>query len=346
MSLTWTLAEIRAEFRKFTGRGSTGEISDDDVDDLLNNYYVNYFPEDAKVVNFDSFFTQALSATDDGEYPLAQTVVKLMTPMTIDGAEIDFHQDKNYFFELYPEEEQYITSPTLAIGSSDTKKVKNSAFDYQVQRDSYSKTETETAFSGLNTVPQNKYGAFSLKIDKEGDITIAEADDNATGYLSPKLAIQGLATADDDSAYMGVVTVISTDSGGFVPGTTALDNSAVDDTYTDGDPNNRATPEAALYIHNKLFVRPKSDDIHQFSAASELNRPDELSDDDSVPLDKKWGSAIALGTAIIYLAPRGDQQRIFELTGIPNFSLADYQLKSIQTKKRLSMRGRVPEPWY
>ena len=341
--LTWIRAEIRAEWRKLTGRTSVLDITNDDVDALLNDYYVNYFPEDALVTNFDGFFTQAAIATDNGEYSLAQTIVKLMEPMTINGAEITFYQDKNYFFQMYPDDEQYITSPGLAIGGDPTK-VLNGAFSFSHQGQSYSKVSQDNTFVGLSTVPQNKYGAFCLKIESDGTITIYEADDNATGYDSPGLAIAGLPDADSDTAYMGVVTVICTAVAGFIPGTTALDAGTVTDTYTNGDPAKRGTPSGALCIHNKLFLRPKADDIYQFKAASEMNRPAALADDAAVPGDAKWGPMIALGSAIIYLAPRGGQKRIEELTGIPNFSLAEYRLSSIKTKKRLSMRGRVAEP--
>ena len=341
MALTWKLSEIRTRFRELTGRTQTADIADSAVDDLINDYYQNYFPEDALVTNFDAFFTQATTAVDSGEYSLAQTIVKLMEPMTVNGEKVTFYQDKRYFFEMYPDSEQYITSPGLAVGSSDTAKVKNNAFSYDVQGWSYSKASAETAFSGLNTVPQNKYGAFCLKIDEDGTITIYEADDNSTGYNSAALAIEGLPDADSDTAYMGFVTVISTDSGGFIPGTTALDDSAVTGTYTNGDPANRGEPTGALYAHNTLFLRPRPDDIHQFKAASEMNRPDALPDDTSVPGDVKWGPAIAIGAAILYLAEKGGQDRIAEISGS-----AQYMIKSIRTKKRLAMRDRVAEPLF
>ncbi len=336
---TWVLSEIRDAFRKHIGRTQTTDISDTDSNKEINDYYVNFFPEDALVTNFDDFFTQETTPTDNGEYSLAQTIVKLMEPMTVDGKEITFYQDKNQFFLDYPDDEQYITEPTLAIGSSDTAKVKCSAFKYDIQGTSYAKATAETAFSGLATVPQNKYGAFSLTIDDEGTITINEADDNATGYAAPSLAIEGLAVAGGDEAFMGFVTVISTDSGGFVPGTTALDDGAVTDTYTDGKPSNRGTPLAALTVHNKLYLRPRPSDIHLFKAASEMNRPAALTGDTDAPPDKKWGPMIALGSAIRYLSTRGGQARVDELKEITS-----YTLTSIQKKKRLQMRGRTAEP--
>jgi len=343
MAYTWTLEQIETRFRELTGRSSTDDILQAEAWNVINDYYQNYFPEDALVTNFDAWFTQETSAVDSGEYDVAQTVVKFSDPMTINGEPIIHYQDKSYFFETFPSDEQYITSPTLAVGSSDSAKVKNSAFKYDISGWSYSKVSSETAFSGLDTIPQNKYGAFCLKIDSDGTITLYEADDNATGYNTPSLAIEGLPDADSDTAYLGYVVAISTDAGGFVPGTTALDDAAVTDTYTNGDPAKRGTPEGALYEHNTLFLRPKPDDIYLFQCDSEMNRPEALAAGE-VPADIKWGPMIALGAAIIYLAPRGGQDRIAELTGVSGFSLSNYRLLSIKRKKRLAMRGRTAEP--
>jgi len=399
--LTWKRSEIRDRWRELTGRNSISDIADADVDALINDYYVNYFPEDVLVTNFDGFFTQEALATDNGEYSLAQSIVKLMEPMTINGAAITFYQDKNYFFQQYPDDEQYITSPSLAIGSVDTM-VSNIAFKYNVNRVGYSKASVDTDLTGLSIVPQNKYGAYLFQIDSSGIITVIEASDysgdtvigtdlneyrcitahvsaaatrpatgvnyltvwvatgntglvetwvtanayvaHGAGYNAQSLAIDALPAGSAGKAVMGFVTVICTAVAGFIPGTTALDAGTVTATYTNGDPAKRGMPSGALCIHNKLFLRSKADDIYQFKAASEMNRPAPLADDAAVPGDMKWGPAIALGAAILYLAPRGGKVRIEELTGIPNFSMAEYILSSIRTKKRLSMRGRVAEP--
>ena len=343
MALTWTLAEIRTRWRELTGRSSTGDISDSDVNDLINDYYVNWFPEDGKVSVFDGDFTQLATATDTGEYPIDEQYVKLLEPMTVNGDPIQFFQDKNYFNEQFPTNEQFITAPGLAIGSSDTKKVLTAAFKFRIQGEGYLKASAETAFSGLSTVPQNKYGAFSLKIDTDGDITIAEADDNSTGYDNPFSAIQGLADAGPDDAYMGFVTVISTAAAGFIPGTTALDDAAVTDTYTDGQPANRGVPIGALISDGKLFLGPKADDWYEFKAAAQMTRPSVLASDAALPGETKWGPMIALNAAILFLAERGGGARIEELTGA-SFSLAQYRLRHVQSQKRFQTRGRVAEP--
>jgi hypothetical protein len=337
MAKTWKLSEIRAEFRLLTGRSTTAEISDSDVNDLINDYYQNNFPEDAKVANFDTDFTQETSPSDSGEYSLSSGYNAIKEPVTINDEPILLYLDRNKFIEDYPDSEQYITSPTLAIGVSSKAAVLNAAFKYSIQGDSYSKSSVETALSGDN-IPQSKYGAWSLKIDENGTITVTEADDNATGYLTAALAIQGLPDDDSDSALMGYVTAVNT-AGVFIPGTTLLDAGGVTATYTNGLASSRNIPLAALIHNNKLFLRPKPDDIYLFRAASQGTRPSVLSTDTDVPSDVKWGSAIALGASILYLNSNGEQERVEEL--MPIFK---YRINSIARKKLIQLSQRYVEP--
>lgn len=312
MALTWKLSEIRTRWREDTGRSQVADISNDDVDNLINDYYVNYFPHDAKVAEFDGFIEQATSATDDGEYDLDTGIDRLDDPVTVNKTEIKLYRDREEFFSDYPEDEQFITEPTLAEGTDDKTKVKHSAFTCRIQNYSYSKATSEVDLTG-DTVPQNKYGAWSFKIDSDGDITVAAASGNSTGYDTPRLALEALNKSDSESCFMGYVVVMSTDSGGFVPATTELDDSAVTASYTDGKFELRNTPESILLYGDKLYARPRPNDIYEIKAPSIADRPTALSDDDSAPADPKHGPAIARGAAILYLQPRGGQQRIADL---------------------------------
>lgn len=339
--LTWKLSEIRDEFRELIGRSTTGSISDASANKQINDYAVNYFPEDALVGDLDDFNTFETSIDDNGQYDLAQGVLKINEPITANNEEIEFYPDSRKFFQDFPEDEQFITAPGLAIGT-DAAKVLNDAFKFNITGFAYSKASSETAFSGLSTVPQNKYGAFSLTIESDGTITINEASGNSTGYDSQAQAVQSLEAAGSDDAFMGYVTVISTDAGGFVPGTTDLDDAAVTDTYTDGQPKNRNTPLAITRYAGKLWIRPKADDIYEVEYPYR-KRPEAFATDAAVPLDVKWGPMIALGAAILYLAKKGDQDRITELVGGP-MTLADLRMDSIADKKRIQNQRKYPRP--
>ncbi|KKN77233.1 hypothetical protein LCGC14_0362110 [marine sediment metagenome] len=354
---TWKLSEIRELFRKLTGRRSTEQISDENANKEINDYYTNgHFSHDAKVDEFDTFFTQALSATDDGEYTLDQSIDRLDDPITINGNRIRFYRDRELFFSgehldtqhhrfrflsltvshnthfTKFEDEQFITEPTLVIGSSDSKKVKHSNFDYNIDVFAYSKLSSEVALTG-DAIPEDKYGAWSLKIDTDGDITVAAADDNVTGYDTPRKALEALDNSDSDSAYMGYVTVMKSD-GAFTPDTTALDAANVTATFTDGRFENRSTPISALLYGTKLFVHPKPNDIYEFKALHIADRPTAFADDNAVPPDRKWGPVIATGAALRFLRQRGE-----DVEGVLEFGRGD--ITSVRSDKIKRFVGQV-----
>lgn len=353
MAKTWTLTELVAEWRKYTGRTTSDQISDEDVKVLINDYYVNHFPDDAEVDEFDVFYTQALSATDDGVYSIPQSVDRFDDPVTINGSQICFFRDRELFFASDPhlshhhhfrhistihntltrkfEDEQYITNPGLVIGSSDSAKVKNVAFSYSINDFSYSKAEAESDLVG-SAIPQGKYGAWSLRVDKDGTITVAAATDNATGYLTPRLALEGLTSSDSESAYMGYVTVIKSD-GAFTPATTDLGAANVTSTFTDGRFESRTFPVSALLYGQNLYVWPKPNDIYQFKALQIAQRPDELVEDTDTVDDPKWGPAVAIGAANIYLLTNDGPDVVQDLAGLTAYFFD--QIKSDKIKRLL-----------
>lgn len=333
MAFTWKLSEIRDRWREVTGLSTTDDISDSDINDWINDYYQNYFPDDAKVDELNTFLTQDTSVADNGEYSLDNSDIKIGNPCFCDNQEIDFIQDYKRFFALYPENEQFISNPTLVIGSTATK-VGFSAFTYKINGYAYSKSAGEITLSG-DTIPQNLYGAYGFKIDVDGTIELVEATDNATGYATPAKAVEDLEQADSDSVYIGYITVKSTDSGGFIPGTTSLSDSAVTDTYTDGDPNLRAIPEAICVYGGKLYVRPKANDIFRLKFM-DMSRPDAFSSDSSVPPDSKWGLAIALGSAILYINQKLKDDNLLN-TILPSFQAV---MNSIKNKKIMQRTER------
>lgn len=318
MAFTGTLLEIRTLFRQLTGLLTTGAMSDNDANDRINDFYQNVFPLEVDVDDFRAWLTQLIEPTDSGEYDVSANVLKLLEPVTISGDEVELYQDPGQFFGIYPKDtgSAFVISDAgagLAIGTSSKSAVKNgNLFYYDVAGNSYVETvDTETELSG-GTVPQNLYGAWRLEIDADGTVTIVEAADNATGYTTPGQAVQGIEVEKSTAAAMGYVTALSTDAGGFIPGTTDLDDAAVTATFTDGFNSTRNTPIAVLLFMTKLFARPKSDDWGEIKAPY-IKKPIALSGDASVVADVRWWQAIAYGTAIVELSSRGDVEKAVKL---------------------------------
>lgn len=361
MALTWNLEELRKRFRQYTGRKTTNQISDDAIDDLINDYLVNNFPSDAAVDEFDTFYTQELTATDDGVYDIPQNVDRFDDPVTINGNEIWFQRDRELFFtqngldnrhrffgfqfttqnNLHTtkfEDEQFITEPELVIGSSDTTKVKNIDFSYSINNYAYSKDSTESALTGAD-IPQGKYGAWSFKIDTDGVITVESATSNAVGYDTPRLALEALDRSDSESAYMGYVTVIKTD-GAFTPATTDLNAANVTATFTDGRFESRTTPISALLYGQKLYVYPKPNDIYEFKALQISKRPTALTASDEIA-DPKHGQAIAIGAANLYLLSNDGTDIVQDLA-----PMTKYLFDSIGSDKIKRLLGQVVQRRY
>jgi hypothetical protein len=168
-------------------------------------------------------------------------------------------------------------------------------------------------------------------------ITVAAATGNATGYDTAAQAADALAVADDDSCYMGFVTVTKSD-GIFTPATTELSAANVTDTYTDGKQQNRGDPESACLYNGLLYVRPKADETFQLKAPIH-KRPTAFATDADVPDDIRWGAMIAIGAAIQYLQSIGSTERVNDL-----LPLASYYKNTISNKKSIQQAQRYSEP--
>jgi len=311
MALTWNLSLIRTKVRSLTGKKSTGQISDNALDDEINDFYQNIFPVECEPEKLKGWLRQATSVSDSGEYSVSSNVLKLKGPVTINGADITLYQDEDAFFAKYPIKDTgspyAITDPGLAVGSSSKAAVANNAFSFRINGNSYSKAAAETALSG-DTIPQNKYGAWRLQIATDGTISIVEASNNSAGYNTAALAVTGLSNESSSAACMGYVTAMSTDAAGFVPGTIELDASAVTETYTDHFHSTRNIPAVALLSGETLYLKPKPDDIFQFEART-IEKPTALSGDTAVLLPE-WGRLLAYGTAILILSEDNDEKAL------------------------------------
>jgi hypothetical protein len=322
MAQEWTLEEIRQEVRNVSGRPSVNQISDSEIDDRVNDFYTQRFSQDIGVSNIEGTYTIDVTATDSGEYELPASVLRLNQPVTINGLpsnEFSFFQEEGPFFVRYPDREEYVTEPGIGIGTSDLSKVKYNDFNYQIDRYSYSTDSAEVALNG-DIVPQNTYAAWTLKISVGGDVTVTPAPGNGTGYASARLALEATESSDSELSYMGYITLTREDKD-YEPNVPDLDAFDITVTFTDGSFDNRSVPEAILIWQNKVFMRPKPNDIYRLTAGS-IERPAELTSGVS-PLDKSWGRAIAYGTAIEIMDETGEdistQTRMYKkLTGFVN----------------------------
>ena len=125
-----------------------------------------------------------MSATDDGVYSLGENVDRLDDPVTINGRQIELFRDRELFFGTHDhhhhshflhgnftvtsfhfgaqfKDEQFITDPTLAIGTSNAARVKHSDFDYRIDDFSFSKSSSEIVLTG-SAIPAGLFCLYGI----------------------------------------------------------------------------------------------------------------------------------------------------------------------------------------
>lgn len=108
---TWNLGTIRTKVRAITGRRSTNQISDSEVDDYINNYYQNVMPVQINSEALKGFDLTGNTVAGTGEYSLGTGIVSIEKPLLIDNDEIPLWYDKVTFFEKFPESETTQAKP-------------------------------------------------------------------------------------------------------------------------------------------------------------------------------------------------------------------------------------------
>ncbi|HNS90912.1 MAG TPA: hypothetical protein PKJ72_12765 [Deltaproteobacteria bacterium] len=140
---------------------------------------------------------------------------------------MDYQQDD---ILAYLSTDDYVLSdPGLTYGSA-AAKLKISNTWYMINGVMYYVASAETA--PVDTIPQNKYGAWALEVGTNGTIDEIGAAANTTGYASAALAVAGLPAVQTDHARLGYATVIHTGAD-FVGGTTEWTTAGVTAVYVD-----------------------------------------------------------------------------------------------------------------
>ena len=104
----WTLADIRQKVRRVTGRLSQGELSNDEVDTYINNFYQFTFPADAKLDRKYTYY-EFLTTPNRQTYPFPDTsYLFVQPPAYMDNLELFYYQDPGTFEDQNPQSVQRV----------------------------------------------------------------------------------------------------------------------------------------------------------------------------------------------------------------------------------------------
>lgn len=119
MAQTWDLTAIRAKVRKLTGRPTTAQLTDADLDNFIDNYYRNVLPLQSHSEEFNKFASSAgftgTTVAGTGEYALGADVFGIGNPIIFDGETIPLWYDLNAFINKFPPSDTTQSKPTHAL---------------------------------------------------------------------------------------------------------------------------------------------------------------------------------------------------------------------------------------
>lgn len=99
----WTLADIRTKVRAVTGRPSADQISDTDIDNYINNYYVFTMPFELKEQITDQFLKFKTTPGID-VYSFPGGYFTDSPGAYADGFPLIFYQDPDVFYQDWPQQ--------------------------------------------------------------------------------------------------------------------------------------------------------------------------------------------------------------------------------------------------
>jgi hypothetical protein len=182
---TWTLAQIRQKVRQVTGRFTGSEITNEQLDKYINQYFQFTFPAevklDAKLVYYQ-FTTEANQAFYDQPLGLYTNFVP---PATCNNLNMLWYQDPAYFFEANPLQYTFLTQWT---GDGVTTNFSTTVTGFPIFPGTTTVTDNVELFEDTNQdwttanviVTGNQGGTMTLNYN-DGTVNVAFANAPANG---------------------------------------------------------------------------------------------------------------------------------------------------------------------
>lgn len=114
--MTWTLADIRTKVRQVSGRLSLNELSNTQLDAIINQYMTYEFPAEVKLDRLYTFYTFNTSANTPS-YNLPSGFTNFVPEAYIDNRELLYYTDYDKFVS---ENTTNVSRTTIATGDGTT----------------------------------------------------------------------------------------------------------------------------------------------------------------------------------------------------------------------------------
>ncbi len=289
-----TLQNIRTKVRRLTRSPSTSQITDDQIDDYINTFYLFDFPQQLRTITLDSTFTfysqpfiESYAQTTNPALSTAalfqflDRFTSFGPPAYCQGRPLQYVQQLDEFTALYP---QQMISQVIGYGDGVTT-------DFNGQID----PANAPIMSG--TVVISSVDVTGQGITVVDMPTVSTSAPNA-GYNNP---FGNLYAPNDFNTILGTINYIT----GTFNVTLPVPPAASAPVATQVQPYTPAIPNTIYFDGQVFHLRPVPDQVYQITIKAQM-LPTELMNNTDNPEIYQWWQYVAYGTAIKILQDRMD----------------------------------------
>jgi len=277
-----TLADIRTKVRRLTGRPTAQDITNDQIDEYINTFYLYDFPEELRLFHLNQTFSFVTEANVD-QYRMADIPVttnagadtainvyyNLQPPAYVAGYRVFWNQDQSEFFGAYPPLAQINqtvqgdgTTGPYAVTFDSTPILQNSL--------TIGAVDNTASLIAVEDVPTNS-SAGTLR-----EVNVLTAVVGSVGYAT------------------GAISVTFANA---IPAGNEITFTAV--------PYAAGRPRSILYFGDVLTLRPVPDSSYKVEIQAFI-QPTQLLNDAESPELKQWWQYLAYGAAKKIFQDSGD----------------------------------------
>ena len=283
-SPTPSLANIMVKVRKFAASPSDLQVTNQQIIDAINTYYLWNLPSNLKLLSLQrsvTFFTEP----NVNVYPLdIVSYFDVQPPLYVGGYQMQYVQDKQTFYQIWPKVKNKVTAAT---GDGTTGPYTTSLAGTPILRSYGNNEEREVIVSAL-----------------DGSSNVMTLYDIPTSATSGTFAAIGTTTPIVGSSinYLtGAITLVFPSA--------VLSGANINVQFT---PYQASRPQTAWFFQNQFTLFPVPDDSYEivFNAiirpTSFLATPPSTPSLTSEPIIQEWWELLAMGAARIILQERLD----------------------------------------
>ena len=289
-----TLAQINTKIRRITRSPSPSQLSDNEINNYINNFVLYDFPEQLRLFSLRTtltFYTQPYVDTyenntvnaDDPLYNFKNKYITVHEPLYIAGYQSFYSQSREQFYGIYPKVNNI---QSIGFGDGITTNFTGTLTNPPLLMNNITFSSVDTASNGLCVIDRPFI-------------------DPLTGYPIPTL---GFLYNQNGSLAIGTINYVT----GVYNLTFSFAPGSGQQVYAETVPVIVSQPQACLYYDDKFVIRPVPDKPYPVQLEAYI-RPTELLLTTQQPELAQWWQYIAYGAAIKIFQDRMDLESVAQI---------------------------------